>query len=163
MTWRGQGCPQIDPSKHEADPLGSASASALHFRGALGGTRTPNLLIRSQMLYPIELRAHEAFNLVIGEAAAKSGSCAQFRPMRERWFVASMLAVELMSSCRSGPSRTAPRTGTAVIERDVVVVQPGQICVNPNRPWPCTNLLHCRSPAIIILCCLRYRSPWRSS
>jgi hypothetical protein len=24
---------------------------------ALGGTRTPNLLIRSQMLYPIELRA----------------------------------------------------------------------------------------------------------
>ena len=25
---------------------------------ALGGTRTPNLLIRSQMLYPIELRNH---------------------------------------------------------------------------------------------------------
>ena len=29
---------------------------------ALGGTRTPNLLIRSQMLYPIELRAQ---NLLI--------------------------------------------------------------------------------------------------
>ena len=27
--------------------------------GALEGTRTPNLLIRSQMLYPIELRAQE--------------------------------------------------------------------------------------------------------
>ncbi len=26
--------------------------------GAPGETRTPNLLIRSQMLYPIELRAH---------------------------------------------------------------------------------------------------------
>ena len=26
---------------------------------ALGGTRTPNLLIRSQMLYPIELRAQQ--------------------------------------------------------------------------------------------------------
>ena len=26
--------------------------------GALGGIRTHNLLIRSQMLYPIELRAH---------------------------------------------------------------------------------------------------------
>jgi hypothetical protein len=26
-------------------------------KNALGGTRTPNLLIRSQMLYPIELRA----------------------------------------------------------------------------------------------------------
>ena len=31
--------------------------SELHSCGALGGTRTPNLLIRSQMLYPIELRA----------------------------------------------------------------------------------------------------------
>ena len=28
--------------------------------GALGGTRTPNLLIRSQMLYPIELRAQRS-------------------------------------------------------------------------------------------------------
>ena len=26
---------------------------------ALEGSRTPNLLIRSQMLYPIELRLHE--------------------------------------------------------------------------------------------------------
>ena len=25
----------------------------LHLRSALGGTRTPNLLIRSQMLYPL--------------------------------------------------------------------------------------------------------------
>ena len=29
--------------------------------GALGGIRTHNLLIRSQMLYPIELRAHLVF------------------------------------------------------------------------------------------------------
>ena len=28
--------------------------------GALRGTRTPNLLIRSQMLYPIELRAQRS-------------------------------------------------------------------------------------------------------
>ncbi len=28
-------------------------------RGAPGGTRTPNLLVRSQPLYPIELRARE--------------------------------------------------------------------------------------------------------
>ena len=33
--------------------------SELHSCGALGGTRTPNLLIRSQMLYPIELRAQQ--------------------------------------------------------------------------------------------------------
>ena len=31
------------------------------FYGALGGIRTHNLLIRSQMLYPIELRVHLFF------------------------------------------------------------------------------------------------------
>ena len=31
----------------------------LDLSSALGGTRTPNLLIRSQMLYPIELRAQQ--------------------------------------------------------------------------------------------------------
>ena len=34
------------------------------FVGALGGTRIPNLLIRSQMLYPIELRARLNFVLL---------------------------------------------------------------------------------------------------
>ncbi len=29
--------------------------------GARGGTRTPNLLVRSQVLYPIELREHGGF------------------------------------------------------------------------------------------------------
>ena len=33
-------------------------------------------------------------------------------------------------------------TGTAVIERDGVVVQPGQICVNPNQASPYSTLLH---------------------
>ena len=28
------------------------------FVGAPGGTRTPNPLVRSQVLYPVELRAH---------------------------------------------------------------------------------------------------------
>ena len=36
----------------EGNPVLPASSSS-----ALGGTRNPNLLIRSQMLYPIELRA----------------------------------------------------------------------------------------------------------
>ena len=31
MTRRGPACPQIDPPKHEADPLGSASASCCAF------------------------------------------------------------------------------------------------------------------------------------
>jgi hypothetical protein len=37
-------------------PPASAAFSLVRC-GALGGTRTPNLLIRSQMLSPIELRA----------------------------------------------------------------------------------------------------------
>ena len=32
--------------------------SGVIFYGALGGIRTHSLLIRSQMLYPVELRAH---------------------------------------------------------------------------------------------------------
>ena len=39
------------PTREECNPVARADVSAL------GGTRTPNLLIRSQMLYPIELRA----------------------------------------------------------------------------------------------------------
>src|SRR5689334_16459554 len=34
---------------------------------ALGGTRTPNLLIRSQMLYPIELRARGLGRTTLGD------------------------------------------------------------------------------------------------
>ena len=37
--------------------LRSETHPELDFPSALGGTRTPNLLIRSQMLYPIELQA----------------------------------------------------------------------------------------------------------
>jgi hypothetical protein len=50
-----------DYSSYNPDSSGSDdSPEAQQSQGmisALGGTRTPNLLIRSQMLYPIELRA----------------------------------------------------------------------------------------------------------
>ena len=36
--------------------------------GAPGGTRTPNPLLRRQMLYPIELRAHKN-GLILGQVA----------------------------------------------------------------------------------------------
>ena len=36
-------------------PLGHLSGNV---NGALGGSRTPDLLVRSQMLYPAELPAH---------------------------------------------------------------------------------------------------------
>jgi hypothetical protein len=41
--------------------------------GAPGGTRTPDLLVRSQTLYPTELRAHcVRGNINIGEVCAAS-------------------------------------------------------------------------------------------
>ena len=39
-------------------PTKKTSTKEVSFIGAPGGTRTHNLLIRSQMLYPIKLRAH---------------------------------------------------------------------------------------------------------
>jgi hypothetical protein len=41
---------------------------------APGGTRTPNLLIRSQMLYPIELRAPIPTFVLLGERAIESST-----------------------------------------------------------------------------------------
>ena len=40
----------------------SADAESL-FLGTAGGTRTPDLLVRSQSLYPAELQAHLIYNL----------------------------------------------------------------------------------------------------
>ncbi|KTD81265.1 hypothetical protein Lwor_0766 [Legionella worsleiensis] len=37
-------------------------AKSLILNGALGGTRTPDTLVRSQVLYPAELRAQWVFN-----------------------------------------------------------------------------------------------------
>lgn len=41
--------------------------------GVPGGTRTPNLLIRSQMLYPIELQAHDNSTLNTGKRNCTKG------------------------------------------------------------------------------------------
>ena len=46
--------------------------------GALGGNRTPNLLVRSQTLYPIELRVHNYF--------FKNGGSGQDRTVDTRIF-----------------------------------------------------------------------------
>jgi hypothetical protein len=49
------------------------AVSYLGFLSALGGTRIPNLLIRSQMLCPIELRAHAPTSSYPRLAAHSSG------------------------------------------------------------------------------------------
>ena len=41
-------------------PLPELASNSLKTSGTPEGTRTPNLLIRSQTLYPIELRVHRA-------------------------------------------------------------------------------------------------------
>ena len=38
-------------------PKSNFGAKSLIYNGALGGTRTPDTLVRSQVLYPAELRA----------------------------------------------------------------------------------------------------------
>ena len=50
---------QQDLNLRPSGPKPDALARLRYFRnGVPGETRTPNLLIRSQTLYPIELRAH---------------------------------------------------------------------------------------------------------
>ena len=48
-----------------AAPLnGKEPAKCLILNGALGGTRTPDTLVRSQVLYPAELRAQWGVDLI---------------------------------------------------------------------------------------------------
>jgi hypothetical protein len=60
-------------------------ALACGFGGALGGTRTPNLLIRSQMLYPLSYERrycsilHSESMRVRARAAENAGICDQMR------------------------------------------------------------------------------------
>ena len=51
MTPRVQFC-AVPVSSRTIPPAGGEATPQVR-RGALGGTRTPNLLIRSQMLYPL--------------------------------------------------------------------------------------------------------------
>lgn len=49
--------------------------NSLILNGALGGTRTPDTLVRSQVLYPAELRAQE-----VGDVVGRIG----IEPMTQR-------------------------------------------------------------------------------
>jgi|SRR4051794_6839142 hypothetical protein len=55
FKWSGRQDLNLRPSGPKPDALPSCATSR---NGVPGETRTPNLLIRSQTLYPIELRAH---------------------------------------------------------------------------------------------------------
>jgi hypothetical protein len=46
------------PKEHDFESCASANSATSAQYGVPGETRTPNLLIRSQTLYPVELRAH---------------------------------------------------------------------------------------------------------
>jgi hypothetical protein len=47
-------------SKRKGHPLTREDGPDLRIRGALGGIRTPNLLIRSQVLYPLSYERRRA-------------------------------------------------------------------------------------------------------
>ena len=50
--------------KSKKNPLHSKVKRKTHKSGAPGRTRTCNLLVRSQMLYPIELQVHNLFDVM---------------------------------------------------------------------------------------------------
>ena len=57
LSTGGQNSLNIRISGSRGNPASRGYAARPGGRGAPGGARTPNLLIRSQLLYPIELRA----------------------------------------------------------------------------------------------------------
>ncbi len=57
FLWSGRQDSNLRPSGPKPDALPSCATSREKINGVPGETRTPNLLIRSQTLYPIELRA----------------------------------------------------------------------------------------------------------
>src|SRR6185437_6966741 len=56
--------------RHAPPKSRGTSPTTLHCLYAPGETRTPNLLIRSQMLYPIELRAQSRHQTTTADASA---------------------------------------------------------------------------------------------
>ena len=60
--WSGRQDLNLQPLGPKPSALPSWATSRY---GALEGIRTPDLLVRSQTLYPAELRAHEAYQLII--------------------------------------------------------------------------------------------------
>ena len=54
--WPKQDTPGCDPGVIRRNRSPKVTEYATHHKCALGGTRTPNLLIRSQMLYPLSYK-----------------------------------------------------------------------------------------------------------
>ena len=105
------------PANHPADPKTQTVRTLLrvqtaadvsrhhcaadqHFFGALGGTRTPNLLIRSQMLYPIELRTLGPGECRWNTAEVQARNAEAGRALEFRWSVAQGYVVEHASGER---------------------------------------------------------------
>ena len=63
------------PALAETERTAQLNASCLVRGGALGGTRTPNLLIRSQMLYPLSYeRRNQKYTAVRALAVCAGGA-----------------------------------------------------------------------------------------
>ena len=74
--------------------------------GAPGGTRTPDLLVRSQTLYPAELRAHRETQFSIGAKSPPTRRATRMRRASERKAIANwsrLIAAPSGFSLRSVP------------------------------------------------------------
>ena len=82
---------------------------------ALGGTRIPNLLIRSQMLYPIELRAQNGLGSVGESIAVSEVKCPvelSTGHFHERWSCCERAGVTRPTCRPKGPNRRTGCRGT---------------------------------------------------
>src|ERR1700680_4617922 len=93
--WMIVGAPTLTPARYwRAAPSGSFSRNLCFIEksGAPGESRTPDLLVRSQTLYPAELRAH-GISCSVSTAYSKFLPCFNigFRYIRYNWSLNSRL------------------------------------------------------------------------
>ena len=88
-------------------------APDLRIRGALGGTRTPNLLIRSQMLYPLSYERSHCSILHLEPSRRVLEACA--RPYSGDRASDFLIAIELRRTSAAAHPKLSP---------------------DPSKPWP---------------------------
>src|ERR1700722_16988594 len=77
---RGESVRRLTRKMRQTSSHTGEQGPELRIRGALGGTRTPNLLIRSQMLYPLSYERRCAAQ----STALRAGSALSRRELRDR-------------------------------------------------------------------------------
>ena len=127
--------------------------------GALGGTRTPNLLIRSQMLYPLSYERWCLASLRHSERALCQRARAPYRPSirvpRPRTLSSRRGSAPRRGALtRPAPARARPNLSRAVLRHALAAV-PVTMCSH-NSAWPAAASASTSLPEA-----LRRRGIWR--